>query len=244
MGSPYKIKRSGATTILYDVEMVADPVPDFFDPVSHVSGMPSLASGQVKISGIGRAEVTYFKHQDMKMVLKHYYRGGMVARILKDCYLGFSVENTRAFKEFRLLKKMQALDLPVPVAVAAHAEKRLFCFRADLVTQEIEDVKTLAQYLSEKELDEELWKKVGACIRLFHDRDVYHADLNARNILLTAEGDVYLIDFDNSYIRVGTASWKMSNLTRLKRSLLKFQRNAPGFNFDEQGWSWLLEGYG
>jgi 3-deoxy-D-manno-octulosonic acid kinase len=88
-----------------------------------------------------------------------------------------------------------------------------------------------------------MWSKVGACISLFHRYDVYHADLNARNILLTGDDKVYLIDFDNSYIRTGTMAWKKKNIARLKRSLLKFKKNSPGFNFDEDNWAALLAGY-
>ena len=92
-------------------------------------------------------------------------------------------------------------------------------------------IKTLAEVLEKKAISAEQWKKVGACIKLFHQHDIYHADLNARNILLTESGDVYLIDFDNSDFRVGSDSWKMDNLTRLKRSLLKFKKNESCFNF-------------
>jgi hypothetical protein len=35
----------------------------------------------------------------------------------------------------------------------------------------------------------------------------------------------------------------MSNLARLKRSLLKFKRNESVFHFEEQDWSELLAGY-
>ncbi|MFV9616522.1 MAG: lipopolysaccharide kinase InaA family protein, partial [Gammaproteobacteria bacterium] len=61
--------------------------------------------------------------------------------------------------------------------------------------------------------------------------------------LLTESMKIYLIDFDNSYIRIGSDSWKMANLSRLKRSLLKFKNNTDGFNFNEDNWSALLDGY-
>ena len=179
------------------------------------------------------------------------YRGGAVASLFKDRYLGFSVVKSRAFKEWRLLKKMQQLGLPVPQAVAAHVKKSLLSYTADLITEEIKQARTLADILSETGIEAAQWHKIGDRIRLFHLHDVYHADLNARNILLAATaqhprpeaGDVYLIDFDNSGFRPGSGSWKMANLARLKRSLLKFKRNDAGFNFDEADWSALLAGY-
>jgi len=246
--SRYKIKKAGNSTILYDAEILSDSVLQLFDGDYHANSKnrknnSALSSG----AGIGRAEVVYFSHENIKMVLKHYFRGGLVASIVKDKYLGFDIENTRAFKEWRLLKKMQKLGLPVPVAIAARVDKGLFYYRADLITKEIENVKTLAEILSAQVISPELWKKIGACIKMFHHRDIYHADLNARNILLTYSesdpADVYLIDFDNSYIRAASETWKMANLARLKRSLLKFRKNRGAFNFTENNWSDLMDGY-
>ena len=141
--------------------------------------------------------------------------------------------------------------MPVPRAVAAHVRKSSLSYTADLITEEIKQARTLSDILSETRIEAAQWRKIGDCIRVFHQHDVYHADLNARNILLAATaaqprpetGDVYLIDFDNSGFRPGSGSWKMANLARLKRSLLKFKRNDAGFNFDEADWSALLAGY-
>ena len=185
----------------------------------------------------------YFSQGERSFVLKHYYRGGAVASILKDRYLGFSVIKSRAFREFRLLKKMHELGLPVPMAVAAHVDKGRLWYRADLITEELKQTETLADVLTDKALAGDTWQEIGCCIKRFHRHDVYHADLNARNILLTGSIEIYLIDFDNSYIRLGGSSWKMANLSRLKRSLLKFKNNTDGFNFDEDNWSALLSGY-
>jgi len=64
---------------------------------------------------------------------------------------------------------------------------------------------------------------------------------------LLETGNVYLIDFDNSYFRSDgeswADSWKLANLARLKRSLLKFKKKQDSFNFDESNWLALLAGY-
>ena len=54
---------------------------------------------------------------------------------------------------------MQKLGLPVPEAVAARVDKGLFYYRADLITREIENVKTLTEILSAQVIAPELWKK-------------------------------------------------------------------------------------
>ncbi len=246
--SQFKIKKTGNSYILYDASIIADPSLQLFDRDYHTNqstqqNNSSPAEDLTEGHGIGRANVVYLSSGDKTWVLKHYYRGGAVASILKDQYLGFNIERSRAFREWRLLKKMLKLALPVPDAVAAHVEKGLFYYRADLITEKIENSLTLADVLEKNKISAEQWKKIGGCIKLFHQHDIYHADLNARNILLTESGDVYLIDFDNSDFRVNSASWKMANLSRLKRSLLKFKRKIPGFNFDEESWTILLEAY-
>jgi 3-deoxy-D-manno-octulosonic acid kinase len=73
-------------------------------------------------------------------------------------------------------------------------------YRADLITQRIENSESLAARLLEGPLSLTQWIAVGRCIRRFHDAGVHHADLNAHNILLTPE-QVYLIDFDRGTLR-------------------------------------------
>ena len=242
LDSRHKIKKTDNAYVLYDESLISEPASELFDRDFYV-GNSAIAVKSSAGSGVGRAEVIYFFYENKNLVLKHYYRGGLVASISKDKYIGVDVEKSRAFREWRLLKKMHCLGLPVPEAVAARAEKSFFYYRADLITREIEEATTLADLLSKIVIDTQLWKKIGACIKLFHQFDVYHADLNARNILLTEDKDIYLIDFDNSYIRSGSTSWKMANLARLKRSLLKFKMKEVSFNFDEENWSAFLKGY-
>ena len=248
----FKISKSGSSYILYDASIIAEPVLQLFNRDYHTNqcsqqnkSVSQALNGQQ--GGIGRAPVVYFSQAGKSFVLKHYFRGGAVASILKDRYLGFNVIKSRAFREFRLLKKMNRLGLPVPIAVAAHANKGALSYRADLITEELKRTETLSDVLSNRVLADENWQKIGRCIKRFHQHDIYHADLNARNILLTKSLEVYLIDFDNSYIRTGSrfgsGAWKITNLSRLKRSLLKFKSNTNGFNFDEDKWSALLVGY-
>ena len=249
----YKVKKLDKSYILYDDHyfsgsdfshsVISDSSLPFFDGDHHANDKQRDSATLSHGTGIGRARVVYFIHNNVAMVLKHYYRGGAVAALIKDHYFGFSIENTRSFREWRLLKKMRSFDLPVPDAVAAHVKKGLFYYQADLVTRKLENTKTLSDVLNAESMSAEQWKKVGVCIKLFHQKNIYHADLNARNILLNQEGEVYLIDFDNSYIRSDSKTWKMSNLARLKRSLLKFKKNESVFHFEEQDWSALLTGY-
>ena len=251
MANNFKISKSGNSYVLYDTDIIAQPEVELFDRDYHINrqarqnnSTSSVASGETgQGKGIGRAKVVYFELQNKALVLKHYFRGGLPAVISKDSYLWLGLEKTRAFKEWRLLKNMQALNLPVPTAVTAHVRKGLFTYQADLITEEIKDTRTIADILNEERFSDESWFELGVCIKKFHHHDIYHSDLNARNILVSNAGDIYLIDFDNSYLRVSSETWKRANLVRLKRSLLKFKHNQQSFNFDENGWSALLRGY-
>jgi 3-deoxy-D-manno-octulosonic acid kinase len=116
--------------------------------------------------------------------------------------------------------------------------------RADLVTLRIEESETLADVLLSRPLDPDAWQAVGRCIRRFHDHHIWHADLNARNILLDGREEVYLIDFDRGRFRYIGETWKAANLARLQRSLLKFQSLHAAFNYSDADWKSLLGGYG
>jgi len=186
----------------------------------------------------------FFNHNGLSLVLKHYQRGGKMAMLLGDKYLGSRCERSRSFSEWRLLRHMRALELPVPQPVAASCTRHGLFYRADLITLQIDHVVTLADHLLERECDDAGWRATGACIRRFHDAGVFHADLNARNILFDAQHNaVHLIDFDKGCFRHLGESWKASNLARLQRSLLKFKSLNPRFYFEENDWNALLEGY-
>ena len=192
----------------------------------------------------GRSHAVFFQYKGQDLVLKHYQRGGRMAALLGDKYIGADCNWSRSFREWRLLTQMRELELPVPEPVAASCVRHGIFYRADLITMRLNKVVTLADYLFKGECDEAGWAAVGSCIRRFHDASVYHADLNARNILLNTESNmVYLIDFDKGTVRYLGDSWKASNLARLQRSLLKFKTLNKVFHYKQHDWDALLNGY-
>ena len=229
-----KIENIGQHHILYEATLIEYPDKTLFSQAAK--------SSTEKAAAIGRAEARFFRYQGHDLVLKQYLRGGLIAPVLGNRYFGINPQHSRSFKEFRLLHQLQQLQLPAPVPVAASAERSGLFFRAALITLEIPHAQTLADQLLQSPTDDTVWQEVGRCIRRFHNHDVYHADLNARNILLS-ENKVYLIDFDKSAFRYLGDSWKASNLARLKRSLLKFKSLNQVFYFDEHNWKQLLQGY-
>ena len=192
---------------------------------------------------LGRGTVVMFRHAGLELVRRHYQRGGLVQHLSRDIYLGSSVASTRMWREFHLLQELWQLGLPVPQPVAARCEKLgPLLYRGDLITRRIPAARTLAETLREEPLAEELWSTLGATLARFHQHGVYHADLNANNILLDDSGRFYLLDFDRGEKRPA-AAWQQDNLDRLLRSLHKLQRLHEVFHFSPTAWPALQQGY-
>jgi 3-deoxy-D-manno-octulosonic acid kinase len=199
--------------------------------------------GRMTAIAQGRGQTCFFSYQDDRYVLRHYRRGGSMASWLDDRYLWTGLERTRAFREWQLLAKLRERRLPVPDPVAARVVRWGVFYRADLVTREIQNSRTLATHLMRLPLSFEQWRKIGRNIRGFHEAGVFHADLNAHNILIDSLGKVFLIDFDKGAIRKSSTRWKQSNLMRLHRSLLKLKRLHPEFKFDDNAFQQLHAAY-
>lgn len=187
--------------------------------------------------------VTYFvKHNMLNMVLRHYYRGGLIAKLINDAYFFTGIENTRPAKEFAILAQIQTWQLPAPRPIAFEVRRRLGFYRANILIEQIPNARDLVGILSNASLSDKLWQKIGQVIRQFHDKNIYHHDLNAHNIMLDDSDKVWLIDFDRAEVRAD-GDWKQANLDRLLRSFRKELGLIDGFNFSEEQFELLLEGY-
>jgi len=182
--------------------------------------------------------------QEKHWVLRHYYRGGLIGKIINDSYLFTSHKNTRAEREFTLLAHMQELALPAPKPIAYRVTRRGLFYCADLLSSRIENAQDLVAILSKQSISNDLWKKIGATIKRFHDNNIYHHDLNAHNILIDEQNNAFLIDFDRGEVKTSNqASWQQSNMARLQRSFLKELKQLPNFHWKMENWQLLLEGY-
>ena len=221
-------------TIWFDPTQVVEALPALFTPPPDDSA--ALATG----SGRGQAHRVALDHGEG--VLRHYRRGGLMARLSPDRYLGRSPLSSRAMNEFTLLRRLRAWDLPVPAPVAARQVRGLIGHTADIVVAMIPQTRNVAQALSEGPLPATDWIAHGSAIRQLHDRQVFHSDLNCHNLLLDGQGAAWIVDFDKCGVRPGEA-WKQENLERLRRSLRKEQGRRHPFHWDEARWDDLLKGY-
>lgn len=190
--------------------------------------------------------ITWFLHtQDeigIDSVLRHYYRGGLFGKMVKDRYFFHSIAQTRAAQEFELLNKMAECGLPVPRPIAFKITRTAFCYQADILIEKIANTEDLSQLLQHQTLSNEEYRKIGKLIRSLHDHQVHHSDLNIHNILRRkTDGQFWLIDFDKCGIQQGD-EWKKGNLNRLFRSFNK-EIARLNIHFNQENWQALENGY-
>ena len=191
---------------------------------------------------MGRGTVYFVKIQSQPCVLRHYNRGGLVAKLTLDKYLWMGEHNTRSFKEWRLLNDMVKKRLPVPAPVAARYVRNGIYYKADIITREIPDIESLSDRLLGNSMTEQLWENIGECIAKFHNHGVFHMDLNVENIQIDQNNQVFLLDFDKGKVSEPLRRLSDSNLMRLKRSIAKVTQ-LKQLAFPSSGWDKCITKY-
>ena len=222
---------------VYDSELFEHVADWLFDPKELEQ------RGALEAQTSGRRSAYIFRVEGQRYVLRHFWRGGLVGRLLTDTYVWTGLRRSRPMREWQLLLELQRRGLPVPRPAAFRTVRHGAVYRADLITVELDRTRTLADLLAEGPLGADAWRGVGAIIAEFHRHGAYHHDLNARNILIDSTGSVYVIDWDRGCIRKPRLDWQQSNLTRLRRSLLKQASLTPTYNFGPRDFALLLAGY-
>ena len=210
---PHRLVTSDGA-ILVDAGLATQVGPEWFEPDwwSQQGLLQPVPGGR---GGVGRLFTT-----SGDLVLRHYRRGGAVAGLLGDRYLWTGQTHCRSLAEFRLLDTMYRRSLPVPQPIAARYVRHGVGYTADLITRFLPGAKTLAEHILDEHYSLADFANIGRTLARFHVAGVYHADLNAHNILYSGVR-VYLIDFDRGRMRSPAEPWQRANLARLKRSLLK-----------------------
>ena len=223
--------------ILFDATVSSQVEADWFAP-DYWRGRNALSA-----QAGGRGGVAIIDTPVGECVLRHYHRGGLVAALVRDRYFWTGADRSRPFREFRLLAEIERLGLPGPIVIAARYSLHNWFYTADLITRRIVGASTLAEYLATGQLSGDLAARVGALVARFHQAGVWHADLNAHNVLV-AGNQLYLIDFDRGEMRLPVASWQRANLQRLRRSLIKLGAARAGeAPFEATIWQPLLAAY-
>ncbi len=187
-------------------------------------------------SAPGRGLAWFFQDAQRTLVLRHYCRGGLAARVSKDHYVWQGLSRSRPWRELTLTQALHEHGLPVPVPVAARVCRSGLFYQGDIITECIPHAVALADHPRPKTLD---WAAIGATIARFHNAGVGHADLNARNILIDAQEMSWLIDWDRGIERASHRQQRQS-LARLRRSMTRFSALEA---IAETVWPQLMNAY-
>ncbi|MDR9828546.1 3-deoxy-D-manno-octulosonic acid kinase [Vibrio sp. FNV 38] len=210
----FTYKNIAHTHFWYDPELLADNVESVFDVDYWRSKNAVIGSAQ------GRGTTWFVSGVTGDYALRHYHRGGLFGKLIKDSYLFQGLEQSRSYQELLILKALTSAGVNVPAAVAAKVTVRGLSYQADILVEKIAGAKDLFTLLGEKELSDEYFKSIGQEIKKMHEAGVNHTDLNIHNLLIDGNHKVWIIDFDKCHFSTGE-HWKKNNLKRLFRSFEK-----------------------
>ncbi len=214
--------------LIYNADVLHTPPWRWLQPVADQATPIAAGRGSawfVTLTDVDRPAIA--------AVLRHYRRGGLPARLVPaHWYFYAGAQRTRCVREYQLLRALHASGLPVPEPLAAAWWRRGIGVRQALLMRQLAHTRSLATQV--REHGEAPWREVGRTLARFHAAGVWHADLNAHNVLIDDARKVWLIDFDRGRQGPLTLAEARRNLDRLERSLRKLQA------YDAQGWAALL----
>lgn len=170
---------------------------------------------------------------------RQYLRGGLVGKIISSHFFRYAKLAHRAQDEFLMLLKMRMLGLPVPRPIVAKETQGVITLSNEIIIEQIPNTQNLFEILNHREMSKDEAFKLGKMLANFFQYNVYHSDLNLRNVLLNDAGEFFLIDFDKCYFESNqfkSALLITKMLDRLQRSFNKALTLNPGFKYQE---SWM-----
>lgn len=202
-------------------EKNARTVQGMFDELSYYE--------RSKVGQGGRQAAWFIRGPAGLAVLRHYRRGGLVAHISDRHYIWTGMQRTRPWREFQVMAYLHRQAVAVPRVLGATWWRYSLYYTGSLMTERLVNTTPLAKQLTDAYL-----QPVAQQISLMHQAGVWHADLNAYNILLDQTARAWLIDFDRAKRMAMTSKLRRDNLLRLRRSLVKLHGQAG-----EQWWQKL-----
>jgi len=232
------VEKTATGAILYDKAIINQISEERFTPQGwhHAEAL----TGALRSSG--RGNTMFVGNVPRQFVLRHYMRGGLIGKLIRDTYVFSGADKTRPFLEWRLLDKLCSNNLRVPRPAAARYRQRGTFYTADIITVRIPNVVSLSEFIADKDPGEAFWHSLGASIWEFHAAGVFHADMNAYNLQIDNAGLLWMLDFDKGSIKP-PGPWQQQTLGRLHRSLRKIVGLNPALHFRAMNWEQLLEGY-
>jgi 3-deoxy-D-manno-octulosonic acid kinase len=224
--------------ILYDRQVIREISDDRFQASGWLHAEPVTGS----LRSAGRGNTMFVGNVPRQFVLRHYLRGGLLGKVVRDLYVWTGEDGTRPFAEWRMLAKMADSGLRVPRPAAARYCRKGPFYTADIITVRIPNVVPLSEYIAGDAPADSFWQSLGAAVQVFHEKGVCHADMNAYNLQIDNDGDLWMLDFDRGRL-LPPGPWQQQTLARLHRSLQKIVSLEPRLHFRQLNWEQFLEGY-
>lgn len=198
-------------------------------------------AGEKVVSGRGGALRVVLRGGKVVYV-RHYLRGGMMRWLVRDLYL---LRPPRPIRELMATEQARAAGCRVPIVHAVAIEETGPFYRGWIVTSAIDGARAFIDELAaaDESRRRALLLAAGGAIRGLHDAGVYHVDLNGHNLLLDADGNVAVIDFDRATLALpGIYRLGERGRDRFWRSLVKLMR-LRGVALADDEKRWIERGY-
>lgn len=209
------------------------------------SGVESVEVARGRGSTRARPAPVPGPHGGRRWVCRHYRRGGWASALLGDRYL--ARDPGRPFHELTVSVVARARGVRTPAVVAGAVYRAGALSRADLVTEHVPNVKSLADWLLESRdphVVEDLLRRAGRALGDLERARVIHSDASVGNFLLPEDGPAWIVDLDRAAARPLEAPAPVGRMRRrLERSLRKLCATR-GVALPATGWRALRTGYG
>jgi tRNA A-37 threonylcarbamoyl transferase component Bud32 len=173
------------------------------------------------LHGRGAAYAVLLPETSFRVVVRHNRHGGLLARFTGDRF----VAPTRAPYELQVSIELARLGVPTPevVAYALYPPGGLLQ-RSDVCSREVPRSRDLAQVLTGEGTSERTLALAATAelVAALARAGARHHDLNAKNVLVTAER-AYVLDVDRMALHRTPETALRGNLERLARSLRKWR---------------------
>lgn len=181
----------------------------------------------------GRGALMRFTYPQGKGLVRPYRRGGLIGKFIKSGY----VLSNRPRRELEIYTYLYESGFSIPEPLGAMWERRGLVYRGALATHEVAASNLLLYLEGHPEHGRAVLGAAGKLIRQMHDLGVYHADLQARNILV-GDKRIYIIDFDKAR--------RFSELSQLRRArnLLRLRRSMTKNDLTDGQFAVVCHGYG